>query len=370
MSIIRCFLFLLLGAVACSQGKDNINVEFKECNDIKISVTDTINFPLDSMTAGFTTMSQGFGKYYTFLSYGKPKRILFYDIESEKLQYSLFVEELVSYNVSGYLVQNLDSIFLFSYGSSQITLVNIEKQILNQWKLPPFRRGYRMSPRVITGRPLLIKNGTAYCGGLGTGEPSKGQNIITEISLQSKSVKTSLEYPDFYAQSNWGGLYYRYLYFTKSLENNFVLSFPASHFVYETSDFEKLRSHYGGSCKIKSISPLRGISTKVKKVKHFQTNYSYKTIIADPFREVYYRVYEKPIEFKERNPWSKPCGLIVLNKDFNYIGEFELNIENISPMWHYTAFVSPKGLCVQMKPDSKEEYLSFATLTFEKKPIQ
>jgi len=54
-----------------------------------------------------------------------------------------------------------------------------------------------------------------------------------------------------------------------------------------------------------------------------------------------------------------------LNKDFEYIGEFQLNIDNLARTWLYTTFVSPDGLNVQLNSDINEKYMSFAVLKIE-----
>ena len=359
------FLYVVVSMSSCSIGIDNKNEKFGRCSEYKLNIVDTLHFALDSITSSHTIMSQRYENYFTFLSYSEPKRILFYELDNKTLARSINLNHIAD-NISGYLVHNLDSIFLFSYLTNRITLINLQGKNINSWKLPPFRNGYLMSPKVITGRPLLVKNKKLYCGGISTGEPPKGQKIITSIDMGNNEINRLLEYPYVYNQSNWGGLYYRYVYFTKSLNDNFLFSFPASHLINETHNFKDINSFYAGSCKIKSISPLKGKLLKEKRVKHFQTNYSYKSIITDPFKKVYYRIYEKPIDFKENPPWYKPCGIVVLDENLQYIGEFDLDIENISPTWHYKVFVSSQGLCVQIKSDIEEKNLSFVILSFEK----
>jgi hypothetical protein len=356
-------LYILLFLTACSSKINFDNEKFERCIKLKIEVSNLICFPLDSITPSVSTMSQKFEDYYTFLSYGSPTCIHFYDIAKLKLSHSLFLEDLMN-NVSGYLIHNLDSIFLFSYSENKIILINSQKRILNQWDLPPFRKNYLNSPRIVTGRPLLVKEGKIYCGGIGTGEPPENQKIITTVDMKSKNVETFLEYPDLYKFYNWGGANFRYIFLTKSFDDDILLSFPALHVIYKTPNFKEIYSFYGGSCEIKSISPLKGKLSKEKRLKHFQSNYSYRSIIADTYRDVYYRIYEKPIKYARNPPWYKPCGVIVLDKDFKYLGEFDLDMENISPSWHYTSFVSSQGLCIQMKSDSEEKYLNFLTIKY------
>ena len=364
MRKINNLLLIVILTTACASRVCNTNdMSEGSYRKLNLYLTDTLTFPLDSITSSMTLMSQKFKDYYTFLSFSHPKRIHFYNEVEQKLVYSLHVDDL-DYNVSGYFIQSLDSIFLFSYENNTITMINSQEKILDRWELPPFGQDYLNAPKVMTGRPLLIKNGKLYSGGIGTGEPPVNQKIITEIDTDTKKVKTHLEYPYPYNRSNWGGSYFRYVYFTKSLDDNFLISFPASHLIYETNNFEELISHYGGSLKIKSINSLNGALSKEKRVAHYQTNYSYRSIITDPYRNVYYRIYEEPIEFTESAPWYKPCGAIVLDENFEYIGEFDLKIENISPSWHYSAFVSQKGLCVQINSDKEEKDMRFVALIF------
>ena len=356
------FLSFFIFSFACSNSIKNKNENAGELEEAQLHFVDTLMFPLDSVTPPITTMSQKFKQYYSFLSYGKNKAIHLYNIKDNTLYKTINLEKIPD-DISAYLIHSFDSIFLYSYAQKSISLIDSNISVLKEWKLPKFSLNSKISPFIITGRPLLFKDSVIYSGGLGTGEPPVGQKLFVSINLKNNKIGRSIEYPDIYSEGNWGGSYFRYIYYTTSLTNKLLISYPASHNVFESQNFEDLNKIYAGSGMIKSISSMNGMLTTTQRTKHFHSNYSYRSIITDSYREVYYRIYEKPIDYKESPPWYKPCGVIILDKNQNYIGEVELNIENISPNWHYSTFVNESGLCIQLN-DESEDYLKFVVVKF------
>ena len=104
------------------------------------------------------------------------------------------------------------------------------------------------------------------------------------------------------------------------------------------------------------------------------TNPRYKSLIYDPWREVFYRLFYPGIELsydKEENDYNsiiespRNFSVIILNKDLEVIGETEMPQNTYDPN---TQFVNEDGLHFGLSaknPDFDPNYLKFARFTVE-----
>ena len=102
---------------------------------------------------------------------------------------------------------------------------------------------------------------------------------------------------------------------------------------------------------------------------HFLQYDFYTGILHDPYRKVYYRLMMPgvPDATISTSKWEKPVGVIVMDEQFNYMGETVLGPWK---KWNWqNCFVTSEGLTMEyFDPDldSGEEYLYFKILTIEK----
>ena len=85
---------------------------------------------------------------------------------------------------------------------------------------------------------------------------------------------------------------------------------------------------------------------------------TYAAIKYDRFRNVYYRFLLKGIPNATiRTGWmEKPVTIIVMDKDFNYLGETSIGIGNKEWFWQ-DSFVTKEGLNIEYVDADSEDYL-------------
>lgn len=174
--------------------------------------------------------------------------------------------------------------------------------------------------------------------------------------------------PKLINKKNWGGFNFRVvLSCFNERGGNLVLSFPAdaSITVYNLRS-GKTEYHHAASTFFGEIKPLS--HSKDGKIdweviyKHFATQPSYSSIIYDRYRNVYYRTADIPInedKYDQNNieGWVKPFSIMVLDSEFNLIGEALL------PHLSYSRtefFVSKEGLNMKKNHEDDEDLLVFS----------
>ena len=87
----------------------------------------------------------------------------------------------------------------------------------------------------------------------------------------------------------------------------------------------------------------------------YYSNPSYRTVIYDKYRRLYYRIGLLPREEKMKGFYNmKPSVLIVLDDGFNYLGEALLPDD--VDLWTTECFVSKEGLNIQVLTDDEDFY--------------
>jgi hypothetical protein len=131
--------------------------------------------------------------------------------------------------------------------------------------------------------------------------------------------------------------------------NKFIYSFFADPNVYITKDYAHVEKYYAQSRFIRKIKLLKynSLPSIEKANKDFVTNGFYHNVLYDKYRNLYYRFVKLPDDYDEKDDLMKLVkypqnfSIIVLNKDFEVIGETKLP----SKMYVFTdAFVAEKGL--------------------------
>ena len=149
-------------------------------------------------------------------------------------------------------------------------------------------------------------------------------------------------------------------------QGQIVYSFPVSHDLY-LSDLavENYKIVYGGSNYAGTISSIdkdlktSQLTTEELLLKVCQTDL-YAAIKYDKFRQLYYRFLRKAIpDATTETDWKdKQVSVIVLDKEFNYLGETIIGtLKNCN--WE-NCFVTPEGLNIEyVDPSNKnEEFLT------------
>lgn len=192
-------------------------------------------------------------------------------------------------------------------------------------------------------------------------------NLLLKINLQNKEFEYLLNGPEKYFDKIHGA-YFSHHSMVMNEDEEIIISYPIdSEIAIFNPENKNLNWYYGGSKHFHEIpdwsKPASGHSEKF-----YIESDSYREIIYDKWRDVYYRMAYRKVDYVDKNGlrvnWNyKLPSIIILDKDFKKIGEYDLPKNT-----YYTrnTFVGAKGLYISINHeenlDADENYLSFQLL--------
>jgi hypothetical protein len=291
-----------------------------------------------------------------------------YDLNSAKLisQVSIPLNGPVSMlELQGATIKSLDSIYLFSkMNLRKILILDYQGNFKNSLRTKEFE------PRVKSIRPVTVLNHQSS-----TNTPT--------ILLDNKLIFTKFEIFDYNMPSNITDDYLAEFYldldnlefselpitFPKWLHNKSMHFYgmlhgktvnDAGHIIYafvaedsiraydkEKKQFSSYLAKYDGDDKEKIF--YTRAPNPATSLEDGLGMYLYTQIIYDKYRNVYYRILQRPIRYdptKHKNYlayYLKPTSCIILDSNFKKIGEFNFEIDVYRS---YGSFVGKKGLYV------------------------
>jgi hypothetical protein len=240
------------------------------------------------------------------------QRLSVYDYKSGEQIKSLNLAARLNRKLSYCKVHNLDSILCYSYatGYTYITdsALNFSDSFQLKHPIDTVCHLYYPSPFPKTGNSMFLWNDVLYTVGWIGGEPIKEteRKILTAFDLKRRTLSWYVPYPAEYSRKNWGGSFFRMGYFTDA-GDKFLISFPASENL-QILDKTTLTLAPAKVAKSKyhtEIKPLElplGLCMDAKVTGlHYSTQFSYSDIVFDPYRKLFYRFAELPVEKKDCN---------------------------------------------------------------------
>jgi len=291
----------------------------------------------------------------------------------------------------GYHIKNTDSIYIFSM-LSKVLLTNSKARVLNKISLngghdirkPSALWAYiypefyveTVTPFIETSKELLL---TGSFGGNMPDSIIDNFKFTARMDYNLSKINYSHTYPRslFGNNVNWGeGLFKEVFPQLHPDGKRIIYSFPISHDLFiadmnaNTYDEVYAGSNFAGT--IKSIDKKPGRASVELIKSSFVRQDMYAAIIYDKFRKVYYRFLRraipnapKPTSWKE-----KKIAVIIMDKNFNYLGETTLGTER---KWHWqNSFVTKEGLNIEYIEDNDidEVNLSFKTFIPKKNNLE
>ncbi|MDD2595133.1 MAG: DUF4221 family protein [Bacteroidales bacterium] len=322
-----------------------------------LSLVDSIKLPLDSITSPIITASCYKDGMYSFMK-SNHKEIVFYDYYLQKE----INRVIVQYPISSYQIIDSNHIVCYNYSKNILFKVNLNGNTLSSYKIMPTIDLFpspiaKTSPIIVSGDTIIF---TGHIGGESHHEKKNNRPTTGIYDTKKKSIEYSVQYPDIYNKYHFGGSLMRWIYSDYNDSKRTILySFPASHYIYESciDDISKLNQFYAGSIHITQIKPMarskmRAFGSNARN-KYFATTPSYSNILYDKYNDVYYRIAEQPSsDFDAGSGWHKEISVIILNNNFDIIGETYIGVVN--PINRYCCFVNEKGLHI-MEPSNKDE---------------
>lgn len=322
-----------------------------------------LELPLDSITTQETSYMQLVDDS-TLAFFNKPTYdICLYNLNSRFMESRINLKREGPNAVNGidaFYVAGKDSLWLYASWGRIIYLLDgtgilREKKEITEdsEKSIGSHPHYSVSPFPTTTAPYIVTNGKHILQGMdgitlnGT---LPGATLI--YNWEANKATTGNPYPSIYGeadkiQDNWDTFGYRETYYTLNPRHEIVTSFPASDSLYVYSpDNGTTRGYYAGYSGKVNISP--GVpSDPDKKVRKFISQHQYSGILYDKFNHLYYRIIRLPgnenTDNVRKELSKKPVGIIILDDNFNKVGEYMLPDDRYYTM---NAFVSTNGLHV------------------------
>jgi hypothetical protein len=357
---------------------------------VQLEVSEEKKFALDDSTANNPEYTQIYGvsdgtRYFTFLN-SYTNSIYFYDYSTTNFT------KKISWGKNGpkgipllkaYHIKSLDSIYLYNKHPYEIVLVNDKGHILHKtslminpnnltWNLHyPQYLPQTTIPFIETAHELLL-NGFYF--GVIPESIIPVFKFTARLDFRTNQLRFSHIYPrELYGYNyNWYSDMLTLVYYDLHPDGDkLVLSFPVSHNLYiadlNTGEYKKVYAGSNFATTICSINNNKKNTPTEEVIQHFMKNDSYTAVKYDKFRKVYYRFLLKafPETIKYKNFKEKSVAVIVMDENFNYLGETTIGIwEN----WNWqNSFVTREGLNVEyLDKDPKEAYLTLKIFTIKK----
>lgn len=269
-------------------------------------------------------------------------------------------------NIVGYYIQSMDSIYINGDHTREIVLANQNRKVL---------RGFRLSndfgtPAGVTFFPIEKINNKLYFLSLPDYNlytvPTVGQEMEIAYDLNTKTHTEHFHFPEEY--EGFHNTYYITYSRTINDAGDFVYSFPMCHHLYvkdKNGQISKMPAESKYALGV-TIRKNTAFADNIDETKAYIEGYAYRFIIFDKYRKVYYRFVHHPMEYINpsnglaRRIEDKPESIIILDGNFNKIGEYKLPV---GKYWTENYFVNSEGLWISNNhpdnPDLDENFLSF-----------
>jgi len=334
------FLFLLFPLVIPGCNKQQVE-KFKFC----LIKSGTKEFLLDEDTPQLSKSVAYYeneaGKYYIHFNMYRSKYLV-YDYNTGHLLNKIILDDLLSPSSAMFI--DFDSI-LFVYDSDknillisdttgrEVKRVDTKADNLNLQIRSANSKNY--APVLIRANKMFYVNMIMGASLIMPGEFKVLRNSRVAggfIDLNTGERNNFVFYPDVYFKASYGHINYNTLYSCFS-KDAMIVSFPASDYLfrYSLSTFstDSVKCTSGYFTRIIPLKKERKLASfnEEESLRYFASNPSYSTVCYDQYREVIYRFVELPNKKNAFDPKNtgksimKPSAIIILDKDFNKIGE-------------------------------------------------
>lgn len=355
----------------------------------KVEPIRSVKFELDSITIPESVnyvqlvVAKNGRKKITFLN-TEADVIYVYDWNSGELENRVSLDRYGfthEQKIQGYYFINEDSVLLFSYQYSKLSLVSLQNGLIYAQSLGDqvFASLETVFPYVSGRTPMVYdeKDRTVYLTGFmsdegGNAEFDKERKVLSKVCLRNAKKNSFLAYPKFYWGINWGGGGgMRQVFFDFNAdERMLVISFMASNYltlVDENGGF--IKDVKASSDLVDTISSLPYSAAYFDFIdmwdiyNYYLTSACYTIVKYDPLRHVYYRIAELPMDKDKyyREIKSKRKVVIIMDKDFFKISECLLPDDSDINL----SFISDDGVYIK-RAGSNENELVFDMFEFTK----
>lgn len=394
-----CIAFLILVAESCKNKnihqQINTNAYYNQLHEThELKEAGQLSFQLDSITAPkipYVQLIKSNSGEDTLAFINKHNRVIyFYTYDSKSPIKTIKIGGNLSNNEkidpACLYVDSNNTIYVYNRRNIELLKLNGEGNILSRISLIDGNnirqtRWYLKYPQYYPqgSNPMIKINGQLLFPGQSF--QSLDDTLIHQfrftayINEATNKVQFYHEYPDsLYGHNiNWSGEKFTEAYADWNPNTQkLIFSFPVSHQLYtarlESHNYEAVNGASNQSASISSF-PVEISKMQVKELtRHILETDEYGPIRYDPYRNVYYRFLRHAIKrtFSPGQWNDKELSIIILDKDFNYLGE--KNIGSMRNWYIQNAFVNEKGLHIEHIPAVlNEDLLIYKIFTLNKK---
>ncbi|HET8859470.1 DUF4221 family protein [Marivirga sp.] len=362
------FITILLLAFLISCDTEEKKNGTREHNHL-ISITDTVNFKIPFSSSNQPQYMQYKileGKEFLAIGNKNNYTIEVFDFFDFEIIHKYNLPTSGPYDIKfpqmfGFFIKNWDSVYVGLYNRPNFLMIDKNSQV----------KDFTIIKKKISN-PIFLSRApmTEFEGNFITAsspihpfDRDYWKNpLFTSISFKNKDYHQFFEPPLVDGYEIYGGFHNNHSYALNS-EKGLVLSnltFDPNLYIYNVRREEFVKSIHLPSKYFDKVPPFQKTYNELSKgsQEHYIQNPSYKSILYDKWRDVYYRFAEQGVELKDIegnfNTWyDKKPSVLILNNEFEIIGETDLpqSIYRISD-----AFVGKDGLYIAANNDKNPNY--------------
>lgn len=305
----QIIIFVIIICTSCQIYKKE-RIPFKG-DFLKLDKVGGLIFELDSLSTGRNSESRVYEfdgkKYFTFLN-KKSNSLYFYQKNNSEVDRIIPFEregENGVGKITSYFIHSIDSIFLYSYGSARLCLIDSNEVVLNRYFVDD--EGVGVRPEVGGRRPLFKVEDHIILNSWGSQKEYYNNQDFPEVSFTFLNIKDSsktykISYPDTYKDAIWGVQFYQIYHDYNPIDNLMVISYPIDSdlYVYDfnNDNYERISVLGGDDLAVEPLSYNSGkfVPHIIEETKHQMSQRYYSSIKFDRKNNLYYRLIEEPFD--------------------------------------------------------------------------
>lgn len=278
--------------------------------------------------------------------------------------------------VNGFYIANPeenDSIWLYASWGQRVYRINSNGNLLESFVVPHTDTNssgkYSVSPYPLTTSAYIVRNGLHYLQGM-NGMLREGLDPGASLIFNAVTgkVTTGSPYPAVYGKKEeigniWDTFAYRQTSSYVTPQGEVITSFPASDSLYVwTPTTDVTLAYLADYSERPDIVPQMGVD-RDELFKNYIKSFQYGAIFYDSENKLYYRLFHEAGEIDANDlagsATRKPMGIIILDKNFEKVGECMLPLGEYYPV---NAFVAAGILYVNILSDD-DDFMKFKAFT-------
>jgi hypothetical protein len=266
----------------------------------------------------------------------------------------------------GFFFKDWDAVYINAYDRPFVLHLDENSEVVERFYYGGMNT--TVSPKSLTSKPLLMSNNLLFMGGSPQTMYSSNywNNYIMLLLNVADSTMTDFFKPKIEKNGVYGMFHSHHSYTLNEQRRVVIHNFSFDNHLYlrETESATIQKKIIANSKHFSEIKPWQrqfdpnDQTNNTRDQEFYIQNPSYKSIIYDKWRDVYYRFVERGVELKDTkgnfNTWyDKKPSVIILNSEFEVLGETDL----LQSMYRISdAFVGEKGLYIAANNEKNPKY--------------